>query len=61
MTNLEKLKAEIAEMSAGNPVHTEIGRDLSDFICNQIEDGCRDVNCSICIEKWLNEESEKEK
>ena len=55
-TNLEKLKAEIAEMSA---------EEFSDFeqdfnMCAQIS-GCRDADCRKCRVKWLHSESEEEK
>lgn len=53
MTNLDKLKAEIAEMSA------EEFRDwyCADFICAQIG-RCLEAECKGCILKWLNSESE---
>ena len=61
MTNLEKLKAEIAEMDA-----FEFTLLMGGGLCNKIRletkktgFDCWQTNCHDCVEKWLNEESEK--
>lgn len=54
MTNLEKLKSEIAEMNA------EEFRDwyCADFVCIQIG-RCLEAECKDCILKWLKKESDE--
>ena len=57
-TNLEKLKAEIAEMSAEEFAEEMApGSDCHDFVCKHIG-VCRPGNCHECRVTWLNEESE---
>ena len=55
-TNLEKIKAEIAQMSAEE--FAEFYLNANDM-CDRIS-SCRTVgNCGTCMVKWLNEESEE--
>lgn len=59
MTNLEKLKAEIAEMSAkefAEQLYTFIGVKGFDEVC--FYKTCPGCSCTECRVKWLNEEIE---
>lgn len=58
-TNLEKLKAEIAEMSAEEFEKFLNGGEEGDVLCNFIRN-CRSGSFRECHIKWLNSESEGE-